>query len=230
MFITFEGMDGAGKTSTSAAVAEQLIARGYPIDYIDKKSIGLADPHLVRHAESIKALIWSYPASAPIDRLGDAHWLHLMASWFHLLDETVLRPALQGGRVVLVDSWIGKFLARFAIKPGDQESSARHAFEGLSEPTLTVFLDVDPVVAAARKGEFTMAECGNLDGYSGTSLENFVAYQAKNRKALLRFADERSWHRIDTTDRSQNEVVSLATEVICQQISARHAKCHSETS
>lgn len=213
-FITFEGMDGAGKSSTSVQVAERLAVCGHRVRHIDKKGIGLEDPYLVRHAEAVRTLIWGYPSTAPIGKLGDGHWLHLMASWFHLLDDTVVKPALASGQIVVVDSWIGKFMARFALKSPTRDEQARAAFAGLSVPDLTVFLDVEPVVAAGRKREFTIAECGNIDGLVGANAGNFIAYQSRVRSALSAFAAEWNWSRIDTTHRPQDDVVSLAVEIL----------------
>lgn len=213
-FITFEGMDGAGKTSTSAQVAQRLNCLGYNVQYVDKKDISIDEGYLTHHAESIRNLIWGYPAEAPISGLGDGHWVHLMASWFHLLDETVVRPALGNGKLVIVDSWMGKFVARFSVKSSGRSQQARAAFGGLSKPDMTVFLDVSPLVAAARKRNFTAAECGNLDGYSGTNAANFIAYQSRIREALSAFGAEWGWERIDTTGLTEEQVVARAAELI----------------
>lgn len=219
-FITFEGMDGAGKTTTSASVARLVARDGNEVLYVDKKKIALDHPYLAQHAETLRNLIWSYPPTAPIQGLGDPHWLHLMASWFYLLDETVIRPALAAGGIVIVDSWIGKFLARFALKDGLRGEQAKRAFADLSQPDFTLFLDVDPTVAAGRKREFTIAECGNLDGYVGTSAENFVNYQTCIRRALLDLAAAQGWHAINTTEQSEAEVVIAAARAIAVHLGA----------
>jgi dTMP kinase len=219
-FITFEGMDGAGKTSTSEAVAHVLVSNSYPVIFLDKKTAGLEHPYLIEHADTLRNLIWGYPSTAPIEGLGDPHWLHLMASWFYLIDETVVRPALATRKIVIVDSWAGKFLARFALKNTTGWEHARQTFSALTQPNLTLFLDVDPVVAAARKREFTIAECGNLDGYIGTTTVNFIAYQSRIQSTLREFSLKQNWQAIDTSNRSQLEVTEIAVSLILSYLNA----------
>jgi hypothetical protein len=45
--------------------------------------------------------------------MGELHGIYLMVAWFYTLQERVIEPALTAGQlVIIIDSWIDKFLAR----------------------------------------------------------------------------------------------------------------------
>lgn len=211
-FLAFEGMDGAGKTSTSEATATALLDLGYDVLYVNKKNVHFENGYVRAHMAALRNLIWYYDQDAPLPLLGDLHWLHLMSSWFYTLDEGLIRPNLSKGRVVIADSWCYKFLARFMLKGPLRAKQALEALSHLSKPDMTVFLEVEPEEAARRKAELTMAECGNMDGYSGLSHENFISYQSRIQTALRTLASRNAWFTINTTSLPADQVAKGAVE------------------
>ena len=192
--ICFEGLDGAGKTTTAALLAQALSLRGEPCVFLEKKAHGLADPALADRMARLKTLIWDY-GEAPISDLGDHHSLYIMASWFAAFDRAMVAPRLAGGTSVVVDNWYHKFVARFERKRGFDLAHVERCFADLTPVDEVIFLDIDPAVAAARKRSFTQAEVGGLDGGAARSADAFVDYQSSVRERLLARAQDKGWRR-----------------------------------
>ena len=140
-FITFEGIDGSGKSSQARLLADSLKSRGF-------------DPVLTREpggsqgAEKIRKLLvegdperWS--AETEILLFTAARRDHL---------EKTIAPALRAGRIVISD--------RFADSTRVYQGVARADLRGLVdklnnqmidlEPDLTFIIDMDPAAALAR--------------------------------------------------------------------------------
>jgi thymidylate kinase len=208
--ICFEGLDGAGKTTTAALLAEALAGRGERAAFFSKKSTAVADPRLAARMANLKTLIWDY-GDAPIMQLGDEHSLYLMASWFAAFDRGIVRPALEAGTTVVVDNWYHKFLARFKLKPRFDFARAAQVFDGVTAVDAVIYLDIPAANAGARKGTFTQAEAGNLDGLDGATVENFVRYQENVRGVLLGWAQAEEWLIVPVRQQTPPE---LAGEIL----------------
>lgn len=144
MFITFEGVEGSGKSSCARAVAEALRLRG--IDVIHTREPG-GSPG----AEDIRRLLvegepgrWS--AETEILLFTAARRDHL---------EKTIRPALDRGAIVICDRFVDSTraiqgAARAATRP---LVDALHASMIGFDPHLTLILDCDPRVGLARAAE-----------------------------------------------------------------------------
>jgi dTMP kinase len=218
-FIVFEGMDGAGKTKVSSEVATRLSLQGAKVTYINKKNHSFDDRYVGAHMRTIRQLIWEYDQDAPLYKLGDEHWLHLMRSWFSTLDHAVIKPSMADeDNLIIVDSWIYKFIARFMAKSGDAGAKALGVFSGLTRPDLVIYLSVEPEIAARRKTHFTMAECGNMDDLIGANKDNFIVYQTRIRCAFSLLAQDGNWHKIDTSHKSIEDVAQAAALAVADQL------------
>ena len=89
IFITFEGIDGAGKSTHIETLAERLRSRG-------RKVVMTREPGGTALAEKLRALV----LNEPMDALSEA-LLVFAARRDHLVQ--VIEPALQRGDVVLCD-------------------------------------------------------------------------------------------------------------------------------
>jgi dTMP kinase len=139
-FITFEGVDGAGKSTQVAAVAAALQARG--VDCVLTR-----EPGGTPLGESLRDLALGQ-AMAPLTET----LLMYAARNEHLLQ--VIEPALATGRWVLCDRYTD---ASYAYQ-GAGRGVARERLDALSswvqcgrEPDLTVLVDVDPAEAQRRR-------------------------------------------------------------------------------
>src|SRR5476649_136439 len=99
-FISFEGLDGAGKSTQVAALGGALRADG-------RTSVSLR-PSDTELGEMAQSFLLTHQLDKPLDPWAEA--LLFIASRAQLLRETIL-PALNDGDVVVVDRWADSTLA-----------------------------------------------------------------------------------------------------------------------
>ena len=140
-FVTLEGIDGAGKSTHLAALAEGLRARGRDV-------LVTREPGGTPLAERLRELVLHETMDALTEAL-----LVFAARRDHL--RQVIEPSLARGATVLCDRFTD---ATFAYQGGgrgfDFEVLAaleRWVQEG-RQPDLTLWFDVDAATAAARRG------------------------------------------------------------------------------
>lgn len=138
-FISFEGIDGAGKTTHIDAVDQAWRAAGHEV-------VRTREPGGTALAESLRELVLHQPMDALTEAL-----LVFAARRDHV--QQVIRPALARGAWVLCDRFTD---ATFAYQ-GAGRGFDLHVLaqleswvqEGL-QPELTLLFDLSPTVAAAR--------------------------------------------------------------------------------
>lgn len=143
-FITLEGVDGAGKSTHAAWIAEQLRVRGHKVHVT-------REPGGTPLAEHVRALLLDHSPGA-----GPGPWSEafLMVAARADLVLRVIRPALERGQVVLCDRFADSTLAYQGGGRGLDaallEAMNRAATGGL-EPDLTLLFDLDPAIGLARR-------------------------------------------------------------------------------
>lgn len=223
-FIAFEGIDGAGKTTTAQALAKRLArTSSNRVVFLQKRATEGVSVHLTEHLQKLQDALWEYPKGQPMYELGDRHWLHLMASWFAAFESCQIEPRTRDGETVLVDNWCYKFLARFSTKEEEVYRDARMSFSTIQSPDLVIWLDLAPSEAARRKGVISDTEAGRWDGCGGPARETFIEYQSRVRAALESYAAESSdrWVRLESTGKSKGAVVKEAERAIIQWCASR---------
>jgi dTMP kinase len=141
--ITVEGIDGAGKTTLVAALAEALRERGQPVEV-------LREPGGAELSERLRSLVKD-PALTVGAR---AEALVYAAARAQLVEER-LRPLLDAGRWVLLDRFVDSSLAYQGAGRGlgvDAVRALNRFGTGGLEPDRTLLLRVDPALALARMG------------------------------------------------------------------------------
>ncbi len=140
-FITFEGIDGAGKSSHIDALTVWLRGRGLPV-------LVTREPGGTPLAETLRELV----LHQPMDSLTEA-LLVFAARRDHL--QTVIEPALAAGQVVLCDRFTDASFAYQGEGRGfDLDTLARleQWVQAGRQPDLTVWFEVPAAVAAERRG------------------------------------------------------------------------------
>ncbi len=215
MLIAFEGIDGAGKTTLSSAVAAHLRSAGTDVELFHKKTMpDGADPYVREHLAGLAHLLWAGADRQPIHLLGDEHWVRLMASYFAAVHETVVKPASAAGKVVVTDNWYYKFFSRMSINTGYPMESFTRVFDGVGEPDLVVYLDVSPATAAARKQEFTIGEQGGHVRSAEGASSGFVDYQTDVASFYEQLARERGWRWLTPGERSPEELAAIVVGML----------------
>ena len=116
-FVVLEGVDGAGKTTLSREVADQL--RGFDFVFCSRKEVMSGDPFIASQMNKIASLMWTDNKGATDHLLPTYYWLHLQSVWYTLLFQFVIEPLLAQRKNVVVDGWFYKFMARLLIRDFD---------------------------------------------------------------------------------------------------------------
>jgi dTMP kinase len=135
-FITFEGGEGAGKTTVLHYVAKALGKQGYDV-------LTTREPGGIEIAEEIRNVILS-PANTEMKKRTEA--LLFAAARHQHLAEKVL-PALEEGKIVLCDRFIDSSLAYQGYAQGlgmDEVFSINQFAIQDAMPHLTLFFNIDP--------------------------------------------------------------------------------------
>jgi dTMP kinase len=158
-FITFEGIDGAGKSTQIDVVANALRARGIEL-------VITREPGGTPLAETLRTLVLNEAMGPATETL-----LLFAARSDHL--ERVLRPALAAGQWVLCDRFTD---ATYAYQAGGRGMSTERiaALEQWVhpdlQPDLTLLFDVPPEIAAQR-----LATARAADRFESERVEFFGA-------------------------------------------------------
>ncbi|HJQ80059.1 MAG TPA: dTMP kinase [Lacipirellulaceae bacterium] len=96
MFFSFDGIDGAGKSTQLRLFCERLSAHGLDV-------VACRDPGSTELGERIRDIVLSHGGATPIARRSEM--LLYMAARAQLVEE-VIRPALATGKIVVCDRFL----------------------------------------------------------------------------------------------------------------------------
>ncbi len=146
-FITFEGIDGAGKSSHIGRLADWLKSRGHAV-------VVTREPGGTPLAEALRDIVLHQSMDAMTEAL-----LVFAARRDHV--QQLIRPALAAGSTVLCDRFTD---ATFAYQGGGRsfdlavlDQLEAWVQEGL-QPDLTLWFDLPPSVAAQRRAAARAAD------------------------------------------------------------------------
>lgn len=151
-YVAFEGVDGAGKTTVAARVAERLAARGFDL-------VTVREPGGTPTGEAIRRILLDLGGV-----VGDWAEALLFAAARSQLAAEVVGPALAAGRAVVSDRSVYSSLAYQGGARGLGIEAVRRVNEaGLGGvwPQTVVLLRVDPSRGLAREEEINrISEAG----------------------------------------------------------------------
>ena len=193
-FITFEGIDGAGKSSHIEALAAWLRARGLQV-------LVTREPGGTPLAETVRELVLHQPMDSLTEVL-----LVFAARRDHL--QTVIEPALAAGGVVLCDRFTD---ASFAYQGGGRGfdlatlDSLETWVQAGRQPDLTLWFEVPAAVAAERRGAVRQPDRFEVQNLA--FFERVIAgYERRCQAEPQRFvrvdalpARDAVWRQIETT-------------------------------
>ncbi len=172
-FISFEGIDGCGKSTQARILSEELISCGHKI-------LLTREPGGSNGAEEIRKLL----LTGNTDRWSaETEILLFTAARRDHLERTIL-PALENGLAVICD----RFSDSTRVYQGFTRGNLRDLVDQLDsmiiprQPDITVLIDLDPTISLARAIERSNNEA---------RFEDFgVGMQIKMRKGFLTLAHE----------------------------------------
>ncbi|MGY9049651.1 thymidylate kinase [Puniceibacterium antarcticum] len=150
LFVSFEGIDGSGKSTQARRLAEVLRAMGHEV-------VLTREPGGSPGAEEIRALVLQ---GDPDRWSAETELLLFTAARRDHLERTI-RPALAAGKIVLCDRFADSTRMYQGLSRGDLRASvdALHALVIGQEPDLTLLIDMDPAAALSRaKARATVEE------------------------------------------------------------------------
>lgn len=172
-FITFEGIDGSGKSTQINRLAEHLRAQGQDV-------VVTREPGGSPGAEEIRALV----LQGEPDRWSAETEILLFTAARRDHMERLIEPALAQGKVVLCDRFADSTRMYQGVSRGDLRPvvDKLHRLMIGREPDLTILIDMDPATGLSRALSRQTAD------------ERFEAFgedlQAKMRAGFLALADE----------------------------------------
>jgi len=173
LFITFEGIDGSGKSTQVRLLADHLKERGHDV-------VLTREPGGSAGAEEIRALVLQ---GDPDRWSAETEILLFTAARRDHLEKTIL-PALSAGKIVICDRFADSTRMYQGISRGDLRPvvDQLHALMIGREPDLTLILDMDPGTGLAR----ALGRQGAEERFEGFGQD----LQAKMRAGFLQLAEE----------------------------------------
>ncbi|WP_170381649.1 dTMP kinase [Ruegeria atlantica] len=200
LFLTFEGIDGSGKSSQARMLAERLRDLGHDV-------VLTREPGGSAGAEEIRRLVLE---GDPDRWSAETELLLFTAARRDHLERTI-EPALAAGKVVICD----RFADSTRMYQGLSRGNLRDLVDQLHtlmigrEPDLTLLIDMDPQTGLSR-----------AKGRQGTEerFEDFgIDLQQKMRAGFLALADEFSNRfRVIDGNRDMDSVALDVTDIVLQ--------------
>lgn len=180
-FITFEGGEGAGKTTLIEEIARALTAEGFDV-------LKVREPGGTSLGEAVRAFVLQH--KEPISPYAELS-LFLASRAQHIFQ--VIGPALEAGKVVLCDRFNDSSIAYQGGARGLGMEMVAQMCEFISqglEPNLTLYLDLDPELGLSR-----VSKARTRDRIEAETL----LFHRKIRDAYLSIhkADQRRFHLIN---------------------------------
>ena len=168
LFITFEGCDGCGKTTQLELLAKYLQDKGYDV-------IVTREPGARGLGEKLREILLNYDGEVSSNC---ESFLFLADRAQHI--DTIVKPAIDAGKIVLCDRHIDSTAAYQGYGRGldiDQINYLNNIATSGLKPNLTLLFDVDIETSMARVGN-------NKDRMENAGIE----FQEKVRHGYLELA------------------------------------------
>ena len=188
LLISFEGIDGSGKSTQARGLSRYLRNQGYSV-------LMVAEPGITPLGRRLRGLLKS--AQIPMSPLAEG--LLFLAARAQLVQE-VIRPALAQGKVVISDRYSDSTLAYQGFGRGLDLATLRRlntfATSGL-RPRLTVLMDLPMEEANRRRGPRPQ------DRFEGERVidSSEIPFLSRVRQGFLALAEEENqrWLVVDAT-------------------------------
>lgn len=190
-FISFEGIDGSGKSTQARLLADALRADGHAVTLT-------REPGGSPGAEEIRSLV----LQGDPDRWSPETEILLFTAARRDHLEKTIRPALARGEVVITDRFADSTRIYQGITRGDLATTVNrlHDLMIATEPDLTILVDIDPTVGLSR----ARARAGSELRFEDMGLDT----QIRMRAGFLALAEQHARFRIIDGARTPDAVAA----------------------
>ena len=203
-FITFEGLDGSGKSTQARLLYEELKKRKIRV-------LLTREPGGTRIGEQIRETLHS---TANVEMLPTTEILLYSASRAQLVGEFIL-PRLAEGFVVLCDRYVDSTFAYQGYGHGLDLGVLQHISQfatcGL-RPDLIVYLDLDVTGGLARRYNAHQSEAGELNRMDQQTVEFYQRVRQGYFEMIA--SDPQHWRVIEASSPSAVVHKSVRSEVL----------------
>ena len=202
MFITFEGLDGSGKSTQCKKLVSALESKGHRV-------VLTREPGGTALAEKIRNLLLENDGvSDPLTE----YLLFTAARVDHI--NKVIKPALEGGKIVICDRFYDSSVIYQGVLKGLDLAVMESVYNtaiGDFKPDLTIFIDITPELAIERSSK----RVGTENHYDNIRLEKL----AKMREGYLNLCQRAKdvLVRIDG-DGAENEVFDRIYAIVLKKL------------
>ncbi|WP_264336466.1 dTMP kinase [Wolbachia endosymbiont (group B) of Chorthippus brunneus] len=195
MFITFEGIDGSGKTTQS-----ELLANYFKQIHGENNVVLTREPGGTDFVEKIRGLLLK-------DNIDPISELLLLISMRHEHMKKLILPALKEGKTVICDRFIDSTIAYQGYGLGVDLSLIRdlHKLVEIKYPDITFILDIDVQVGLSRAKDKNKYEEMSIDFYHKIR-KGFqeIAIKESNRCNVITGIEKKSDNHV------HNEIIDIA--------------------
>lgn len=141
VFITFEGIEGSGKSTQIKLLGESLTQRGHKVEIV-------REPGGTELGEKIRNIFLS-SSEEKIDPFSEVMLLYASRK---NLDVNVIRPNLESNNIVIADRYSDATIAYQSYGKGLDAQVIKdiHNFSSISTPNLTFFIDINENLSKQR--------------------------------------------------------------------------------
>jgi dTMP kinase len=186
--ISFEGIDGSGKSSAAIRAKEYLEERGI-------KTLLTRQPGGTLLGEKIRDILKHHPQE--LDPLNE---VMLLIASFHASNKEVIAPFLDSGGWVLMDRYTDSTIAYQCAGKGLDEVLISELIDKIItlKPSLTLYYDISPEEGLKR---------ASLRGTPDNFEKKGIAFQEKIRRKFLDIA-EKDCKRVKVINTLENDILA----------------------
>ena len=178
LFITFEGLEGAGKSTQAKLLADRLEGLGYPVTLV-------REPGGTAVGEALRGIL----ADSAYDDMSPLTEVFLFAASRSQLVEQVIRPRLGEGTIVICDRFTDATLAYQGYGRGVHPTQIREISDICSwgvRPDVTFLIDIEPARGLSRVRTRSVETLTKMDRFEQLDL----GFYERVREGYMEIATE----------------------------------------
>ena len=178
LFVTFEGLEGAGKSTQAKLLHDRLVSAGYPVTLV-------REPGGTPVGEALRGIL----ADSQFDDMSPLTEVFMFAASRSQLVEQVIRPQIGEGGIVICDRFSDATLAYQGYGRGVHPTQIREISDICSwgvRPDITFLIDIEPAHGLARVRTRSVETLTKMDRFEQLDL----GFYERVREGYMEIAQE----------------------------------------